>query len=164
MKTLSQQSIPRRWKAGTARFSTLRRPAGFSLVELLIAVAIAAFGILSTLSLLIFDQAQNDQEQQRARAHQIVCEEMERVRHELFSRVTSGTEVTVWDNGTPDDATDDTQGTMEVVISDPATGAELTAAPVPAVIVRAEVTLTWNPAGRMSGKTLRETAMTCLVP
>jgi len=138
--------------------------AGFTLIESIIAVSITATGMLSTLSLLTFDRIHNDMEQQRARAHQIICEELERVRLELFSRVTSGSAVTVWDNGTPSDTSDDVSGMLEVAITDPDTGTVLSAAPVPAEMVQMEVTLSWNPAGRRSGKTLRETVATFIVP
>lgn len=141
-----------------------RQDAGFTLVESIIAMAITAIGMLSTLSLLTFDRVHNDMEQQRARAHQIICEELERVRLELYSRVTSGSAVTVWDNGTPSDMSDDVSGVLEVEITDLASGTVLSASPVPAVIVQVEVTLSWSPAGRRSGTTLRETVATFIAP
>lgn len=135
-----------------------------SLIEVLIAVFIVSIGMLATLSLLTWCRIHNDLEQERARAHQVVSQEMEQVRHELFTRVTAGQTITIWNNGTPDDTTDDTQGTLEVVMRDPDTGNTLLTPPDPARRVEVEVTLSWSPRGRLSGKTYRESVMTYLSP
>lgn len=140
-----------------------KRQAGFTLVEAAVASVITLLGMIGGLSLMTFNVMQNDLEQERSRAHQIVVEELERVRHSLYTRIRSGSAVTIWDNGTPADPTDDTTGTIEVIVRD-ATGGALVAAPVPAVIVTVEVTLTWNPRGRLQNKTYRETVMTYIAP
>jgi prepilin-type N-terminal cleavage/methylation domain-containing protein len=142
-----------------------RRRSGFTIIETLIAMSITALSMLAILTTLQMTRLSNSLEQERSRAHQIVSEEMEKVRFSLYTLVTAGTEVTVWDNGTPDDMTDDTQGTLEIVITDPETGATLAAAPNPAKRVQVEVTLSWNPRGRLGGsKTMRETVMTYISP
>lgn len=130
----------------------------------MIAMMIVMMGSIATISMLSAAQSENSIEQERARAHQIISEQMERVRFQLYSLVTAGQQVTVWDNGTPDDTADDTTGTLEVIIKDPESGAILNAAPSPAKRVQIEVTLTWNPRGRLGGHTLRETVMTYLAP
>lgn len=139
------------------------RQAGFTLIEAIITVLIVTVGSIGALTLVSYLRLQNDLHQERARAHQIVCEEMERLRHELYTRITGGDTVTVWDNGTLDDDTDDTMGTLTVTVWD-MDGNELAAAPSPAELVEVEVTLTWNPRGRMSGKTYRETVMSYFAP
>lgn len=136
---------------------------GFSLIETMIAILIVSMGSIATISMLTATHIQNDMAQERARAHQMVSEEMERVRLELFPRANPGQQVTVWDNGTPDDESDDSVGTLEVVMRD-LDGTELTVAPIPARRVQVEVTLTWNPRGRLQSKTMRETVMTYLAP
>ena len=143
-----------------------RRPLrGFTLVEVMVATFIVAIGMTATLSMLMFSRLQNELEQERSRAYQIVTEEMEQVRHELFTRISGGKTTTVWDNGTTDTTTDDTIGTLAVIVRDPKTGAQLFAAPVPASRVQVEVTLIWNPRGRLkASKTMRETAMTYIAP
>ena len=141
-----------------------RARAGITLVEVLVAVLVVAIGFSATLSLLIIDSVANDFEQERARAHQMVCEELELVKRTLYTRITGGNNVTVWDNGTPGVATDDTVGVIKVVVRDPKTHTLLTAAPVPAIRVQIEVTLTWHPRGRFGGKTMYETAMTYIAP
>ena len=138
--------------------------AAFTLIETLIAMLIVMAGSMATISMLSAAQVNSSIEQERSRAHQIVSEEMERLRLQLYSLVSAGQQVTVWDNGTPDDATDDTNGTLEVEIRDADTNATLAAAPNPAKRVLVEVTLTWNPRGRLGGKTMRETVMTYLSP
>lgn len=139
------------------------RRRGFTLVEAALAIVIVALGSISTLGLLAFTRLHNEEEQERSRAHQMVSEEMERVRLELFSRVTAGDVVTVWDNDTADDPTDDTTGTMIVTMRDTA-GNLLAAAPDPAERVTVEVTLTWSPRGRRADETLQESVMSYVVP
>lgn len=139
--------------------------AGFTIVETVIASAIAAFSIMATLSLLTFARLVNEIEQERARAHQIVCQKLEIERYQLFTWTQTGSEVTIWDNGTPDNETDDTKGLLEIVVTDPATGAVLLAAPDPAVVIQIEATLTWRVrGGRPAEKDLRETAITYKAP
>ena len=142
-----------------------KNKAGFTIIEAVIASAIAAFTIMATLSLLGFSRMQNEIAQERARAHQIVCQKLEIERYQLFTWTQSSKEVTIWDNGTVDDASDDTVGELEIIVTDPATGAVLTAAPDPAVMLQIEATLTWRlRGGRLSETDLRETAITFKAP
>ncbi|HUT26293.1 MAG TPA: hypothetical protein VM492_18335 [Sumerlaeia bacterium] len=136
-----------------------QRRCGFSLIECLFAVGVAAVVFLSTLALLGFARLHNANEQERTRAHEIVCQHVEVERHKLFTWTASARNQTVWDNGTPDNLTDDTIGVLEVIVRDPATGASFTSAPNPAQLVEIEATITWHPRGRMAGKILRETAI-----
>lgn len=136
---------------------------GFTLIESVITMAIVALAFISTVTLMTFSRIHNDLEQERARAHQVVSEELEEIRRDLYTYITSGRTVTVWDNGTPDDTADDTTGTLEVIARDPA-GNLVVAAPSPAVRLQVEVTLTWNPRGRLGNKTMRESLMTYLAP
>lgn len=154
-----------RGSARSAKFAAMhgRKCAGFTLIESIIAVGLVALGMISTLSLIAATRVHNSIEQERARAHQIISEEMERVRFELFSRIEPGQQITIWDNGTPDDDTDDSRGTLEVIMRD-AAGTLLTGPPLNSGRVEVEVTLTWNPRGRLSGKTMRETLMTYVSP
>ena len=70
--------------------------AGFTLIEALISVMIFTFSCIAGLTLMGFSQLQNMLEQERARAHQVVTQEMERVRHQLYTRITGGNTVTIW--------------------------------------------------------------------
>lgn len=136
---------------------------GFTIIESLIASLIVTIGLLATLSLLSWSRQHNAREQERARAHQIVSQELEQVRLELFSRLNPGQQISVWDNGTPDVSTDDTVGTLEIIMTDPDTGATLSAPPNPAKRICVEVTLSWRPRGR-SQAIVRESVMTYLSP
>lgn len=137
---------------------------GYSLVEMVIAVIVVMLGSAGIISLLSFNHLQNMLEQERNAAHQLVLEEMEQFRSTLYTHLQgSSREVTVWDAGTPDVA-DDTLGTMEVQMRDAISGAVLASAPIPAKQLQVEVTLTWHPRGRLSGKTYRESVMTHLTP
>lgn len=136
-----------------------------TILESLVAVMIVSIGFGAIVTMLSVDIVCNDLEQERARAHQMVCQAMEmNIKMPLYPQITGGQAVTVWDNGTPDNPNDDTTGIMEVILRNPKTGAKLTAAPIPAVRVQIEVTLSWHPRGRLSDKTFRETAMTYRTP
>ena len=142
-----------------------KKTAGFTLVECLIASAIAAISFLATLYILAFARIHNEMEQERTRAHQIVCQKLEIERYQLFTWTHAQSEQTIWDNGTPDDTSDDTVGTLELIVKHPETCEVLTSAPDPAVLVEIEATLTWTVrGGRLSGKVLRETTMTYKAP
>jgi prepilin-type N-terminal cleavage/methylation domain-containing protein len=142
-----------------------RKKRGFTLVECMLALAICSVLFLATLSALGYARTHNELEQERIRAHQIVSEYLEVERFRLFSWTQSESQQTIWDNGTPDDTSDDTLGTLEVAVRDPDTGAVLTMAPDPARLVEIEVTLTWQPrVARLKGKTFRESVMTYKAP
>lgn len=148
------------------RLLRVRRPRflwGFTLPEAVIGVAIATLGSISTISVLMFARLHNSEEQERARANQIVCERMERVHLELFSAITAGEDVVVWNNGTPEDPSDDTHGTLSVIIRN-GEGHLIAATPVPWERVQVEVTLAWRPRGRRDSPLLRESLMTFLAP
>ncbi len=136
--------------------------AAFTLVEVLFSVAILAISMLATLSMLMFIRVENSLEQERARASQIVCKTIEDVQTNLASLANSSSVTIVWDNGTPDNPADDTQGTLEVTVRD-LNGVQLSN-PQTAKLVIIEVTLSWTPRGRLSGKTMRESAMTYVSP
>lgn len=136
-----------------------------TLVECMIAVAIAAILVLATLSALAFARVQNSFAQERVRAHQIVSQKLEIERYHLFTWTGTGSQQTIWDNQTPGDTSDDTIGTLEIEVRDAATGAVYTSAPNPATLLEIEATLTWNPRGpRLGNKTFRESAITYKAP
>lgn len=145
--------------------SPIHSKSAFTLIETLVAVAILSVGMLATMSLLTWTRMHSSFEQERARAHQIVSQEMENIRYELYSTLNAQTTQTVWDNGTPDDTSDDTVGTLERVFFDPETGSTLASTPDPWKRMGVEVTLTWSPRGRLgSTKTYRETIMGYISP
>ena len=134
---------------------------GFTLIECMIASSIAAISFLGTLSLLGYARMHNELEQERARAHQIVSQKLEIERYKLFTWTESEVEQTIWDNGTPEDTSDDTVGSLSRIVRNPKTGEFLTSAPDPAVLVEIEVTIEWRHRGT---QLMRETVMTYKVP
>lgn len=140
---------------------------GFTLIECMIAVGIASMLTIGTLSLLYLVRAQNEIEQQRARAHQIVSQKLEGERYLYHKyRIPSNT-VTIWDNGTPYDPTDDTVGQMEIVIWDVRTHTLITGTVDPGTnnLVSIEATLTWSPrSGPAHNRTLHESVMAYAAP
>lgn len=149
------------------RIRTISRRGGrraFSLIEALITVVVVFISFTSVLTLLMFDNICSNYEQERARAYQIVSDQMEQIRMTLYTRITTGRTVTVWDNGTPGNPNDDTSGTLEVTVRDPKTGQLLTAAPVPAIRVQVEVSLSWRARGGLQRRTMHETMMTYIAP
>lgn len=143
-------------------FIPKRRRAGFTLVEALIAIVIVTAGSISTLTLLMATRAHSAQEQERARAHQIATERMERVLHELFPTVVSAEEITVWDNGTPTPY-DDTSGTISIALYD-FNDNPINTTPTPWTRVKVEVCVTWSPRGREADTELREVLMAYMAP
>mgnify|MGYP006306784877 CR=1 FL=1 len=138
---------------------------GFTLVEVMLAVAIAGIAAMSTLGVLGFARLLNSQEQERARAHQIVTQAIEEENHRLFTYTTAGEEKTIWDNMTPGDTSDDTVGPLTLRVETAQTGAVLFNAPDPAVMVKIEATLTWVTRGsKLQNKLMRESAMAYKVP
>jgi prepilin-type N-terminal cleavage/methylation domain-containing protein len=136
---------------------------GFTLVEAAIGIVIVSIGAIATLTLLMFTRLHNAEQQERARAHQIVSQEMEQRHADLYTNLTPGTTVTIWDNGTPDDTTDDTVGTLFIYVRD-ADGNLITQTPIPWERVEVEVTLAWNGRGRRAGIELRESLVTYMSP
>jgi prepilin-type N-terminal cleavage/methylation domain-containing protein len=141
------------------------RSAGFTLIECLLALVLATLIFTATLSALGFARAHNQVEQERCRAHQIVCQALETERFNLFPKPQSGSIVTVWDNGTPTDPADDTTGELDITVRNPATGATLAKAPDPAILIEIEATLTWHPrAARWKPREMHETVITYKAP
>lgn len=147
----------------TRLFTSTGRRSGFTLVEALIAIVIVTTGSISTLSLLMTTRSHNAQEQERARAHEIATERMERVLHELFPTVVAAEEITVWDNGTPDSSHDDTTGTISVQLYN-YEGNSISQTPTPWTRVQVEITVTWTPRGRGGHQQLREVLMAYMAP
>lgn len=140
-----------------------RQTSGFSLVEALIGIFVVVLGSTSTISLLTFIRLHNTEEQERARAHQMVSEEMDNLLGELFPQIEPSQSVVIWDNGTPDIATDDTPGTMTIEVRDGDNNV-LSSVPTPWEKVQVEVSVSWNARGRRADAVRHESVMTYVAP
>lgn len=145
------------------RFLT-RSPRAFSLIENMVAMVIVSTGSIATMNAIIDAQVRNKLEHERARAHEIISGYMEQSDFELFTTLVSGTTITVWDNGTPEEPGDDTLGVLTVSLTDPVSGQPLTVIPDPVTMVIVEVSLEWHPRGRLADRLMRETAMAYMAP
>jgi len=145
------------------QYSYTKRTRGFSLIEVMVAMSVVLLGSISTIGLITQSKVISYSERDRARAHQIVMKEMEKVRRQLFSQVAPATEVTLWDNKTPDDPTDDTVGTLEMHMRTLG-GVTLAKLPEAPQAVLVEVSLTWSPRGSMSGRKFTERLVTYIAP
>lgn len=142
--------------------------AAFTLIEAMLStlvVAVMGGGILVMWPAMA---KLNTLEQERANAFQLACQQLEaNVKLPNFPNIASSQTVMVWDNGTPNNTTDDTNGTIDVIVRDAKTGAQITTTPGtlgPTLWYRVEVTVSWHPRGTLHGKTMRETVMTYVVP
>jgi prepilin-type N-terminal cleavage/methylation domain-containing protein len=143
----------------------VKKQTGLTLMECLIAMAIASMIILSTLTLLGFARLQNELEQERTRAHQIICQTLDLEQFKLFSWTQSMSQQTIWDNNTPHNTADDTVGTLEVIVRDPKTGQILTKAPDPETLVEIEAIITWSHRSPgLAGKSFREAVISYKAP
>lgn len=149
---------------GAARLGT----AAFTLVEVMITVGILSVMGGGILTLWPAMAKVNSLEQERARAFQIACDQMESsVRQLNFPNIASSQSVLIWDNGTTGTTADDTRGTLDIIVRDAKTGTQITATPTsltPSLWYRVEVTVSWHPRGDLKNKTMRETVMTYVVP
>lgn len=140
-----------------------RRSRGFSLIEVMIAVLVVSIGFVATVQLITTMYVFNKLEEERAQAHQILAHELEKMRLDLISRIRPSEVVTIWDGGTPDDPSDDLNGTLEITMRD-ASGTLITTPPTTGERVQIESMITWNPGGRLNNRTLTESLITYMAP
>lgn len=138
-------------------------PRGFTLIETVIAIVIVSLGAVAMYSLLTFTRLHNEEQQERARAHQIASAYMEQFKSQLFSTALAVEDEQLWDNGTPEDPSDDTLCNVDVALRD-ADGNLLVSFPPNAERVQVEVTVSWHPRGRRGDQTLQESLMSFIVP
>lgn len=138
--------------------------AAFTIVEIMMASLIALVAITATLNLLFYARTNNELEQERTRAFQIISQKLDVETYKLFTWTQSDAQVTIWDNATPDDPNDDTRGLMEIIVRDPDTRQVLNAVPNPARMVEVEATIRWKHRGPRPNRLMSETVITTKVP
>lgn len=140
-----------------------RRARGIMLVELMFSIAVVAMGSVATITMLTFARMQNKREMERARAHQIVSQQLEFLKYDLATKMQvfppGQQQMVIWDNGTPTDLTDDTQGALSLTATtvyapiyqvdkndytkNPFNNAALSVPFFP--LLKIEATMTWTP-------------------
>lgn len=153
--------LNRAWAAVMRNFPFFRGPKrGFSFIEIVLTLALVGLCLVLSLSILFYIRAQSNLEEVRTHAYEIVNGEMELLRAKYFGDLKPETRsVTVWDRGTPSDPNDDIEGELVIILKD-RQGNELTGPPRVNALLEAEITLTWQTAG----KEMSETLMTYLAP
>ena len=144
---------------------------GFTLVEVMFTIVIAAIVSLATISSLSWSLQFQALQQQRAGAVTILQREMEELRQQLHPNLIGTHEEWLDDNRTPDNPSDDIQCELTMTLYH-ADGTPFTTGEEPTSHERitVELTLTWTPPGKFQhanggeGKQMHETLMTTLVP
>lgn len=142
------------------------RVPGFTLVEVVITVAIAAVLSIATIGILTFCVRYQTLEQQRSAAVLAAQREIEQLRNRMYPSLEAQTrDITLDANRTPDDAGDDLSAVLELDLYHK-DGSAFTAGERPSSTDRlvAEVTVTWSPSGNMNSRTFSESLMTILTP
>jgi type II secretory pathway pseudopilin PulG len=144
------------------------RRSGFTLVEALIAVVIAALSITSSVTAVLFLRDSLEVEKQRLIALNHARRQVELIRRNLFTSVSQ--QSVVLDNfDTPENPEDDLTATVSTnvwnVNPDGSTGSSVTAFPLEQrrrVLV--EVDVAWRRTGRLDPITAHETIRTYVAP
>jgi len=151
--------MPARLKNGK-REQDARR--AFTLIEVMVALAITAIMVIGITSVLTFNFIYEDVQELRANAMDALAREMERARRQFIFKVEPYT-VMVADNRTPNNPYDDTTGTLTVRLYD-RNGNLLTAAPTGKDRLRVVMTVEWHGRGRLSPRIYREQLVGYLIP
>ncbi|MBN1478576.1 type II secretion system protein [Candidatus Sumerlaeota bacterium] len=141
---------------------------GYSLVEIIFAMAIVAFVVVGTLSSLLFVRETLELDKQRLIALNHARRQVELIRRNVFTDISS--QSVVIDNfNTPDNPEDDLVGQMTTrvwtVNQDGSLGSEVTSFPLEnrhRVLV--EVAVSWSRLGRQSTRNAIEVLRTYVAP
>lgn len=142
----------------------------FTLVEALVTLIIAVVMVVGIIRLLTFNFVYQNQQELRAGAMDAMVGEMEMIRHEFIYRLEPyDKSVTVSDNRTPSDITDDSRGDLRVRLFDRA-GNELTDKASVEVAtkdgdrLRVAMMVEWRGRGIFSRRLYREQLVGYLIP
>ncbi len=134
-----------------------------SLVEIMITLAIISITSLATISALIYVVRVEKDLKQRNGAFRQATTILERTKKSLFDSMgPSQFQIAIDTKGTPATA-DDVMGTADLSFFDMA-GNELASLPTDRTLVRARVTVSWNPPGRGCLSTQSVVAESLLAP
>lgn len=123
-----------------------------TLIEVMVTVVVVAFVGMGIMASVVYGTQAQRKVQEYNSAARIAAGELDELKRRSFYTLTKpATEtVTIFDNGTPGDASDDVTGTVEVSLFD-SKGTEVgtggVVVPTDRSMIRAEATVTWTPAG-----------------
>lgn len=120
---------------------------GFTLIEVIVTMAVVSIIFLGTFTLVRSSQIYNSSEQERSGASAVAAEHMENVRQTFYPSLQSYTQnETLWDHSTPDDTSDDVVGQVVVQLYDLG-GNALSQSPASGETLQVIVAVRWFPQG-----------------
>jgi prepilin-type N-terminal cleavage/methylation domain-containing protein len=135
----------------------------FTLVEVLIALALSAVLVVGITELLSFNFIYQNSQELRANAMDVMVRETEKLKRNFTFTVTPYYVLVISDNRTPDNPDDDSPCTLTVQLYD-RTGTKLTAPPQGKDRIRIVMTSEWRGRGRMAANVYRERLVSYLIP
>jgi len=139
-----------------------QKKTAFTLVEVMVTLAITTIMVVGIVSLLSFNFIYQNNQELRASAMDAMAREMEKLKRQFIFTIDPYSVVVV-DNRTPDNPKDDTTGTLRVRIYD-RDGHQFTEAPTGSDCVRVVMAVEWRGRGRMAANLYREQLISYIIP
>lgn len=137
---------------------------GFTLIEIMITVGVASLVIASIIAALVFNSYYSRMQELHSKAMNLAARTVEDLRRTPFNQLQGYTQdVVIDDNRTPDNSADDVSGVLTVEYRSKH-GVPLASPPTTDDRVDVVVTVAWSGAGRLSGRTYKQSLVTYFVP
>jgi len=146
-----------------AKKKSYGQESAFTLIEVMIALALSAVMVIGITSLLSFNFIYQNNQELRATAMDIMAHETEKLKRNFTFTLTPYYVITISDNRTPDNPYDDSPCTLTVRLYD-RNGSQLATAPAGKDRVRCVMTTEWRGRGRMWANIYRERLVSYLIP
>ncbi|HPB30865.1 MAG TPA: hypothetical protein PLB62_05380 [Candidatus Sumerlaeota bacterium] len=142
----------------------IRKAGAFTLVEAVIATLLVTTMTIGIVSMMTYSRSYARLDRERAAATAHAARKMENLKRQMFTKIAPSRETVVLDNnGTPGNPDDDLLGNLEVNLYS-SNGQPIVAPPNEADLLKVEITVSWNPSGRLSQKRMKETLCTYITP
>ena len=148
--------------------NNIGRRAAFTLVEVVLTIAIVSVTGIAIIAAIAYGVQIEEQIHERNGATRVAADLLESTKKTLFQKLESKTmnDVPIYDRGTPE-TTDDVKGTVTLQFYDTAgnkVGTDANPIPLDLSMLRADVRVTWNPAGRRHNDAQTVQIQTLLAP